>query len=112
MADARWNRAKQVFHEALEKTGSERARFVATACADDRALRAQVEALLKAHDEAGPFLSSPTGGPDAAAARTVAHLAAADPPEAPGTRIGPYKLLQVIGEGGFGIVYMAEQEQP
>jgi serine/threonine protein kinase len=111
MTDARWNRAKQVFHEALDKTGPERARFVAATCADDAALRVQVEALLKAHDEAGAFLASPTGGPDDAA-RTAAQLAAADPPEAPGTRIGSYKLLQVIGEGGFGIVYMAEQEQP
>jgi serine/threonine protein kinase/Tol biopolymer transport system component len=111
MMDPRWNRAKQVFHEALDKTGPERARFVATACADDPALRVQVEALLKAHDEAGAFLASPTGGPDEVA-RTAAQLAIATPPEAPGTRIGPYKLLQVIGEGGFGIVYMAEQEQP
>ena len=111
MADARWNRAKQVFHEALDKAGSERARFVAAACADDPKVLAQVEALLKAHDDAGPFLASPTGRPDEAA-RTASHLAAADPPEAAGTRIGPYKLLQVIGEGGFGIVYMAEQEQP
>jgi serine/threonine protein kinase/Tol biopolymer transport system component len=111
MTDSRWNRAKQVFHDALDKTGPERARFVAAACAGDRELRAQVEALLKAHDEAGPFLASPTGGQDEAA-RTAAHLADGVPPEAPGTRIGPYKLLQVIGEGGFGIVYMAEQEQP
>ncbi|HET9358347.1 MAG TPA: serine/threonine-protein kinase, partial [Vicinamibacterales bacterium] len=111
MTDPRWNRAKQIFHEALEKTGPERARVVAAACADDRELRAQVEGLLRAHDEADGFLTSPTGGPDEAA-RTAARLAAAVPPEAPGTRIGPYKLLQVIGEGGFGIVYMAEQEQP
>ena len=111
MADARWNRAKQVFHEALDKGGSERARFVASACADDPELRVQVEALLKAHDDAGAFLASPTGGPDDAA-RAAIQLAAAAPPEGPGTRIGPYKLLQVIGEGGFGIVYMAEQEQP
>ena len=70
------SRAKQVFHEALDKTGPERARFVAAACADDSALRVQVEALLKAHDEAGAFLASPTGGPDDAA-RTAAQLAAA-----------------------------------
>ena len=67
MADPRWNRAKQVFHDALEKTGPERARFVSAACADDLELRTQVEALLKAHDDAGAFLSSPTGAPDEAA---------------------------------------------
>ena len=111
MIDPRWKRAKQVFHEALDNTGPERARFVAAACADDPELRAKVEGLLKAHDEAGAFLLSPTRGADEAT-RTSAQLAATDPPEALGTRIGPYKLLQVIGEGGFGIVYMAEQEQP
>jgi serine/threonine protein kinase/Tol biopolymer transport system component len=111
MTDPRWNRAKQVFHEALDKTGSDRAGFVAAACADDLALRAQVEGLLKAHDEAGLFLASPTGSSDEAA-RTATYLAAATPPEAPGKPIGPYKLLQVIGVGGFGVVYMAQQEQP
>ena len=111
MVDPRWNRAKQVFHEAIEKTGPERARFVATACAGDRDLQAQVDGLLKAHAEAGAFLDSPTGGDDAARA-AAAQLAAARPPEALGTHVGPYKLLQVIGEGGFGIVYMAEQQQP
>src|SRR5512145_2235521 len=111
MIDPRWQRAKQVFHEALDKQGLDRARFVATACADDPALRAQVETLLKAHEEADAFLASPTIGANEAA-RTAAQLAAAEPPEGLGTRVGPYKLLQVIGEGGFGIVYMAEQEQP
>ena len=111
MTDPRWNRAKQVFHEAIEKTGQERARLVATACADDRELRAQVNALLNAHDEAGAFLDSPTGGDEAARA-AAAQLAASRPPQALGTPIGPYKLLQVIGEGGFGTVYMAEQDQP
>src|SRR5262245_10896406 len=109
--EPRWIRAKQIFHEAIEKTGQDRAKFVATACADDPELRAQVNALLNAHDEAGAFLDSPTGGDDAARA-AAARLAAATPPEALGTHVGPYKLLQVIGEGGFGIVYMAEQEQP
>jgi len=108
----RWNRAKQVFHDALEKTGPERARVVAVACGDDHELRAQVEALLAAHDEAGDFMASPTGAGNDDVARAAARLAAAAPSEAPGTRVGPYKLLQVIGEGGFGVVYMAEQEQP
>jgi len=99
----RWNRAKEVFQEALEKTGPDRTRFVAVACGDDGQLRAQVEALLAAHDEAGEFLTMPTTGENAAAAGRS---------EGPGSRIGPYKLLQLIGEGGFGVVYMAEQEEP
>jgi serine/threonine protein kinase/Tol biopolymer transport system component len=112
MTDARWQRAKQVFHEALEKSGPEQARFVAVACGEDNELRAQVEGLLAAHSEAGEFLASPTGPEPSEALKAAVGLAAADPPEGPGTRIGPYKLLQVIGEGGFGVVYMAEQEQP
>jgi serine/threonine protein kinase len=112
MTDARWQRAKQVFHEALEKSGPEQARFVAITCGEDNELRAQVEGLLAAHSEAGEFLASPTGPEPSEAVKAAVGLVAAGPPEAPGTRIGPYKLLQVIGEGGFGVVYMAEQEQP
>jgi hypothetical protein len=59
--------------------------------------------LLKAHEQAGDFLNSP------AAASPTLDLSAA---EGPGTIIGPYKLLERIGEGGMGLVYMAEQQQP
>ena len=112
MPQPQWKRAKQVFQEALDKTGRERDRFIATACGDDVELRAQVDALLAAHEEAGDFMSSPTGAMKDAAARAAATLAVAVPSEAPGARVGSYKLLQVIGEGGFGVVYMAEQEHP
>jgi len=105
-----WQRAKQVFQDALDKTGEERAQFVAAACAGDDALRAEVEKLLAAHGEAGGFLDQPTAQAGAAAAAAV--MAAGRLDEGPGTRIGPYKLLQQIGEGGFGVVYMAEQETP
>ncbi len=111
MTDARWDRAKEIFQEALERTGADRAAFVAAACGDDAALRAQVEGLLAAHEQAGAFMASPTGG-GAAADPGAATRATAPAHEPVGTRVGPYKLLQVIGEGGFGVVYMAEQEQP
>ena len=112
MSEPIWRRAKQVFHEALDKSGPARERFVAAACGDDSHLRAQVQALLNAHDEAGEFLASPTGPQFDEAARAAAAVEAAGPPEGPGTLIGPYKLLQLIGEGGFGVVYMAEQQEP
>jgi tetratricopeptide (TPR) repeat protein/serine/threonine protein kinase len=92
---------KAIFFEAVEmQSAAERAAFLAKACGDDAVLRARVEALLRAHDQAGQFLGgqSPT----------------IDQPlnERPGTQIGPYKLLQQIGEGGMGVVYMAEQIEP
>ena len=62
----------------------------------------RVEALLKAHEAAGAFLDKPADG------RTLQLPSK----ERPGTMIGPYKLLQLIGEGGFGVVYMAEQTEP
>ena len=89
-----------VFCEALERSSAdERAAYLAEACGNDLLMRARVESLLRAHQKAGAgtFLES---GPDLLAA------------EQPGAMIGPYKLLEEIGEGGFGIVYMAEQIVP
>src|SRR6516164_4485015 len=94
-----------VFAAALEKTSSqERAAYVAEACAGDEKLRRRVEILLRAHGEPDSVLDPP-----AAKLGTVNYMPLA---EGPGTVIGPYKLLQQIGEGGFGVVYMAEQTQP
>src|SRR5438105_2881225 len=96
--------AKAIFLEALEQESpAERASFLNRACGADRSLRRRIEDLLHAHQDAGSFL----GG--LAAPETRAEPGEHD---GPGTIIGPYKLLQQIGEGGMGIVYMAEQEQP
>src|SRR6516165_2782836 len=96
----------ELFAAALEIDGpAERSAYLDRACGSDDALRARVEALLRAHEQAGSFL----------AARPVAGSATLDAPralEGPGTVIGPYKLLQTIGEGGMGVVYMAEQTAP
>jgi serine/threonine protein kinase/WD40 repeat protein len=94
-----------------------RAAFLAEACGDDTALRQQVEGLLNEQEQLGNFLEAPAIGPaDTAAwpqpaegADTVAWPAAG---EGPGELLGPYKLLEVIGEGAFGVVFMAEQQQP
>jgi len=83
----------------------ERQRFVDQACHGDLALKERVLELIDNHFRAGSFLESPA----AAFAATVDLHAA---PEPSGTMIGPYKLLQPIGEGGMGTVYMAEQKQP
>jgi serine/threonine protein kinase/tetratricopeptide (TPR) repeat protein len=94
---------RSIFLEASEITNpSERIAYLDRACNGDAVLRQGVEALLDANDRSGSFMRRPAVG-DA----TADHR----PAESTGSRIGPYKLLQQIGEGGMGVVYMAEQEQ-
>src|SRR5262249_52015337 len=68
--------------------------------------------LLQAHDHPGSFLGSPAPDLEATSDSLPGRRDGAPGGEGPGSRIGPYKLLQQIGEGGFGVVYMAEQSQP
>ncbi len=88
--------------------------YVAEASGGDAELGRQVGRLLQVHREAGSFLDRPAAALGATGAFTPAGDAAAAVPlrERPGTVIGPYKLLQQIGEGGMGTVFMAEQTQP
>jgi serine/threonine protein kinase len=95
---------QSLFIEALEKQDSaERAAFLDQRCAGDPVLRQRLERLLQRHQQADSFLETPTS-----AWAAISELMR----ERPGTVIGPYKLLQQIGEGGMGTVFMAEQEQP
>jgi len=125
---------KTIFSEAFARQdGPERAAYLDEACRGDAELRAQVEVLLRDHERIGRFLGTATGSisspvetagrepgdpqsgditqaesPDTCAADASVRPGA----ESPGARIGPYKLLQSIGEGGMGTVYMAEQTRP
>src|SRR5262245_58011207 len=106
-------RVKQVFLAAVEKSDrTARDVYLNEACAGDDELRRQVEALLAQHEQASGHLEAPPAnvfentGPYAVTASEVA------PQEACVRRIGPYNLLQQLGEGGMGTVYLAEQEEP
>src|SRR5437870_1745187 len=96
---------ESILAEAVEIAApAQRDAFVAKACAGNAALRGQIERLMANHFRAGSFLERPAAVLDTAAAP--------GPDEALGSQIGPYKLLEQIGEGGMGLVYVAEQQRP
>jgi len=96
---------KSVFGKALElATPADRAAYLDQTCGRDAALRGEVEGLLAALGDAGGFMTHPAVAPP--------DLAAPGPDVTVGTTIGPYTLLQKLGEGGMGAVYLAEQDRP
>jgi len=106
---------REIFTEALHLSADGRKVFLASACGDNRGLHDRVDALLHEHDRLGSFLDRPAAALGATGSfdPTIgSETASGDPREAPGTAIGPYKLLQQIGEGGMGTVFMAEQTKP
>jgi serine/threonine protein kinase len=122
--------ARDIFLEALDRAQADRAAYLDEACGGDGALRQRVEALIRANDDPGAFLSEakPGGASDAvplppaeAADGTGAHVPNrlpeteeyGDPTARVGSVVaGKYKLIEEIGEGGMGSVYMAQQTEP
>lgn len=100
MTPERWAQVKQVMQAALDVPEAERGAWLENASGGDAALRREVESLLTAHRNASGFLDGPAPLPEPPASPSLQ----------PGTRIGPYRIVQSIGEGGMGTVYQALRE--
>lgn len=92
LSPERWQEIRRVFFAAMDRPPEERSRFLHEACAGDAELGQEVEGLLRSHEEAGDFLESPTG---------------TGPTLAPGRRLGPYEVRELVEAGGMGEVYRA-----
>ena len=99
MSAERWQRLQNLFHDALERAPDDRAAFLTAACGDDTQLRAEVERLLRADEQASRFVSD--------AAADVERVAATMPPD--GRQIGAYRIVRELGRGGMGTVYLGER---
>ena len=113
MDRARWQKVESVFHGAVERTSGARAAYLDEACAGDRGLRAEVEALLREHDSDPHFLERPIlqlaePASGSAFGPLTPPAATAGSPE----RVGSYRLVREVGEGGMGVVYLAMHEGP
>ncbi len=112
------DRELAVFSEVRQLPAGKRAAYLDRVCAGDAVFRQRIEELLQASAAAGGFLETPAAGappfsPGTGAPKPSERVrSAVNPIEKPGDRIGRYRLLQQIGEGGCGVVYKAEQEEP
>ena len=102
MTPARWQQVKQIFQSAIQRPPSERDGFISKACADDRELRSEVESLISSHDQAGDSIEA------MAAEAATEMLADEQPGPILGKHIGHYEVLSLLGRGGMGEVFLAQ----
>ncbi|HEV8130474.1 MAG TPA: serine/threonine-protein kinase, partial [Acidobacteriota bacterium] len=100
----RWKQIDDVFHAALERDPERRAAFIDHTCAGDETLRKEVESLIRSHQQAASFIESSAGD-------LAAEMLAPGQDKPVGRSVGPYKILEFLGAGGMGEVYLAEDSR-
>src|SRR2546426_1761984 len=102
MTPERWQQIDRIFHAVLQRDPSQRSAFVAESCAGDEALQKEIEDLLESHEQSESFIETP------AADVAAELLAEGHVGLSMGQTVGPYKIVDLLGEGGMGEVYLAE----